>query len=386
MSSESVVDPSGKHYFAFSGGAYRYLGAQAPLLDFDTPEDRLETPPPTTPDPIFPIRSDVDYEIITPELHRYLTGHFFDSVHQIYPILNPPLPCLSSNGAVDLRSSPNEAFLQQIVYAISCRSDQTHGLFSHPLATAAHSRALQYFERATAESSISTLQVAILLVLYTLFDPSSGNLSQQVGFAARLAIELTGSDPDEPSPTLSNLVKVIYCLENQACGVLVRPTSLQEPGAPLTFSVEDPLDFLCTLYRIQSRVRTGLLDDSFHATCGPLSRLTDDTLKCLHPNVLSTLRETQFVLHTTAPAAASLVAAYLDDRYIPTFLSAHWVFKAACVIVEAMPTATDALRPHLMQDYGYSTALLGKWSTRWDAARILLDCLQFKLKASVPPS
>ncbi|KIW10750.1 hypothetical protein PV08_10049 [Exophiala spinifera] len=381
--SETAIVPDGsvnhKQYFAYSKGAYRYLGAQSLLLDLDALDDWVERAQ-TNSALDFPFHTNMDCAVISPDLHRYLSRHFTDSVQKMYPILNPSYRWLTSDDVVDLHSAPNEAFLQQMVYAISCRSNQNDTLFFHPLATVAHSKALQYFEKATADSSISTLQVAVLLVLYSLFDPLSGNLSQQVGFAARLAIELTGSEPDESSPMLSTLIKVTYCLENQACGFLDRPASMQEPGTPLTLSVTDPLDFLCTLYRIQARTRAGLLDDNLRNT---LLLLDDDALERLHPNLLSTLRETQFMLHPTALAATELTTVYLNDRYIPTVLTPHWVFKAASVIVEAVPATQDASQSRLLQNYGHATALLGKWSARWDAARVLLQCLQLKVKGGM---
>lgn len=375
MPSERLTEQK-QHYYSFSKGAYRYLGPQSPLIKLDTLDDRVGRLQ-TNSDFDFPIHADRDFVATRPELHRYLTKHFTDSVQRIYPILNPSLPWLSSDHAVDSHSSPNEAFLQQMVYAISCRSNRNHGVCFHTLAVAAHSRALQYFEQATAESSISTLQVAVILVLYTLLEPSSGNLSQQVGFAARLAIELTGPESEESSPTLSTLIKVIYCLENQACGLLDRPASMRETGIPLELSAQDPLEFLCTLYQIQARARAGPPDATIQST---LSLLADDTLDCLHPNILSTFRETQFMLQPTVSTATRLITAYLDDRYIPTVLTAHWVFKAASIIVEAIPVAQEALRPGLLQDYGHATALLGEWSVRWEAAKVLLECLQFKVK------
>lgn len=371
-----------QHYFAFSQGTYRYLGTRSPLLQVETQDWRvgeLQNKRASS----FPSHAVRSHGDVTPDLQRYLLGHFVDSIHQIYPILDTSQPWLSPDLVVNFDSSPIEAFVLQMVYGIACHCDEAHSSVLLPLATAAHSRALQYFEKATDESSISTLQVAILLVIYTLFDPSSGNLSQQVGFAVRLAIDLAGSDAYEQSPTLSTLHKIIYCLENQACSVLVRPTSLQEPTTALTFSTEDPLEFLCTLYRIQARVRSGTVGGTI---CDALSTITDNAIQELHPNILSTLWETRLMLDASAPTATRLINTYSDDRYIATFLTTHWVHEAGRIIIDAVATAEGSLRADLMLAYGSAVALLSKWSARWSAASTLLKCLQSRLSAQTHPN
>jgi len=132
---------------------------------------------------------------------------------------------LSPDTAVEVNTSPAQAFVVQMVCAIACHCVSKHKLALVSLAADAHARALKHIDKATAEPSISTLQVVVLLILYTLFDPKIGNISQQLGFAVRLAIDLAGSDySEQPSPRLT-LHKIIYRLENHFCTVLVRLTS-----------------------------------------------------------------------------------------------------------------------------------------------------------------
>jgi hypothetical protein len=271
-----------------------------------------------------------------------------------------------------------------MVYGIACYCDEVHSTSLVPLAPAAHARALQHIETATAESSISTLQVAILLVLYTLFDPASGNFSQQLGFAIRLAIDLAIDLPSpdnlEQTSILSTLHKVIYCLENHVCGVFVRPTSLEEPATPLTFSTEETLEFLSTLYRVQSRIRKGIADD---ATCHALLAISHDAVGKLHPNIQSTLWETRLMLDPSAAVAVRLVAVYSMDRFIATFLTAYWGHKAGCLIVDGVAATEGPSRSELMLAYGNLVSLLGKWRARWDSAGTLLKSLQSRLKEDV---
>jgi hypothetical protein len=351
------------HLLGYSQGTYGHVAQHRSLVQ---QQDRQS--------PSLPSHAIPSSGPITIDLRRYLLQVFLDSIHRIYPILDPSLPWLSPETTVDFDPPPTQAFILQVVCGIACHCDDLHSSILVPLASAAHARALHHIEQATAEQSISTLQVAILLVLYTLFDPTSGNISQQLGFAVRLAIDLAGSDSDEQPVLLSRLYTIIYCLENHVCSVLLRPTSLPEPSSrPLTFSTEDPLEFLCTLYRLQSRIRNGNADE---ALCNGLSTLFDDVRERFHPNILATLCETCFMLEPSTSMAIRLISAYSDDGYIANFLTAHWVHKAGTMIINASSTADSPLRTDLMLAYGKANALLGKWSVRWDGARILLKALQ----------
>ncbi|KAK5058755.1 hypothetical protein LTR84_011019 [Exophiala bonariae] len=249
----------------------------------------------------------------------------------------------------------------------------------HHLAADAHARALKHIDKATAEPSISTLQVVILLILYTLFDPKSGNVSQQLGFAVRLAIDLAGSDSYEQPSTLLTLHKIIYCLENHVCNVLVRPTSLPEPSLPPRSLIEEPLDLMCTLYCLRSRTRQHAADDTLDKS---FLSLDDVKLHSLHPNARATVWETRLMLDISVSAACQLVETYAEDEYIVTFLTVHWVHKAAMTIVDAEFTSEGQSRHEIILAYGRATAFLGKWSARWEAAGILLDCLHSRLQVA----
>lgn len=365
--------PGTRHHFAFSQGTYRYLETGSLLLEISVQSER----PQKLQYPNFPPHAITEDGTITPELRRFLLQVFFKSIHPIYPILNPSLPWLSPDAVLDVDPSPTQSFVVQMVCAIACHCAGEHALALIPLAADAHARALKHIDKATAEPSISALQVVVLLILYTLFDPKSGNISQQLGFAVRLAIDLAGSDNyDQPSALLT-LHKIIYCLENQVCSVLVRPTSLPEPPtAPSSSLVEEPLDFMCTLYHMQSRARKRAADDDLES----LLALDDGKLQLLHPNVRATLWETRLMLQTSTSAASRLIATYSEDEYIVTFLTAHWTHKAAKIIIDSVSTSEGQARPENMLAYGRATGLLGKWSASWESASILLDSLHSRLQ------
>lgn len=330
----------------------------------------------TTDTPQFPSQAIPNNGMISPVWHGYLLRIYFDSIHRIYPILNSSAPWLSPGVLMGLEAHPTQAFILQMVYAVACHCDTERSSSLLSLASATHGRALKRIDKATAEQSASTLQGAILLVLYALFDPTSGNVSQQLGFAIRLAIDLAASEGDEEPLMLSTLHKIIYCLEQDVCGVLVRPTSLPEPASPLTFATEQPLDLLCTLYRIQSRIRRKTADSTLQES---LLRLADHALDELHPNILSTVWETRLFLDPSASVAMPLIAAYSKDGYIPTFLTAHRVHRAVNIIIDAVSSTEGSLKYDLLLAYGNATALLGRWSAMWEAPRILLRDIQSRM-------
>lgn len=329
--------------------------------------------------PEFPLCAASTQAAMTPDLQQYLIRIFFDSIQPIYPILDSKAPWLSPETLADSDLVPSQEFVLQMINAIACHCDQHHTSTLLPLASSAHAQALQYIGKATAEPSISTLQVAILLVLYTLFDPASGNLSQRIGFATRLAIDLAASDNEEQPSMLPTLHKIIYCLESYFCATFVRPASLQEPSTPLIVFSTDPLELLCNLYRTQSQYRTGTLEDTSRDA---LRNLSPDQIAHLHPNIASTVWETRLILEPMPTTAVQLVIVYSGVRYIPTFLTAHWALKAGRIIVDAIAVADNPASTELSLAYGRLVKLLTKWSERWSCAAAFLESLQYTLEAS----
>ncbi|CAK7231243.1 hypothetical protein SCUCBS95973_007845 [Sporothrix curviconia] len=352
-------------------------------------------------------------ESISPDLRMYLTQLFFGTVHQVYPILDPGSPWLSDD------ASPTHAFIQEMVCAVACHcAPQGDPPSLQRLAPAAHARALRHIEQATAAQAVSTLQVVVLLVLYTLVCPATGgNLSQQLGFAIRLVIDLCeggdadggdGGQPEGCSPPLSSLYRVIYCLENHVCGVLVRPTALPEPAEALampSFSsfVSSPacsesrsLGLLCTLYRVQARCRQGRLEGQDNAVLRTFvlafaeayrhqerqERQQESEEKALlNPNVAAVLGETCLVLEpASVDAAMALLEAYSDAAFLATFASAYWVHRAGNVVVDHLLVGGGTVHGPLLRAYGQATALLQAWAGTWDAARVLRQALEQRLE------
>lgn len=426
------------HHFAYAQGAYRYLGAGSHLLDIRDDGAKSSRSHLQLSRPALPLPSYAVVDPIPGDLRIYLTRLFFETIHKVYPFLDPLSSALLSESASSSPSSrppsATQEFVQEMIWAVAChceRSDDDTSTTSiverkqrlHALGAAAHARALRRIEQATAAQAVSTLQVVVLLVLYTLLCPATGgNISQQLGFAIRLVIDLceSGSDNEgeddaagERPPPLSSLYKVIYCLENYVCGVLVRPTALPEPVEPLmipSFSVflssstpspDDSctLNLLCTLYRVQARCRNGGridADETHSELHSAVLAFADDHQKhkvhekqqngeapvqTLHPNVAAVLGETCLLLDPTSTGASvALLDAYTDPGYLATFLSPYWVHRVATVVLDALLDGKGSSQQRLVRAYGQAVALLTSWASTWDAAGVLRQALEQRLE------
>lgn len=315
--------------------------------------------------------------LVNIELHSFLLNTFFTTIHEVLPILDPDTALSYPRPATDSSLQPPEAFILHMVYAIACHCVPGSHSNLLSLASASHQRALYYIETVTAEPTIVTLQASTLLALHSLFEPRSGNYSQQIGFAVRLAIDLAGSDSYEVPPVLISLQSILFCLENQANSIFIRPTSLQEPARPITFIGVEPLELLCSLYRTQARCQRGELDDS---TKEAFTAFEDTDIEELHPNIASAAWETRFMLNPSTSTAARLVDTYTNSRYIATFLTPYWIQRAGSVIVDGYQIAEGVQKNEMLFAYSRAVTLLGSLSTRWTSAKTIAEALQVRMK------
>jgi hypothetical protein len=297
----------------------------------------------------------------------------------------PPFLSHSGNEDDDLTErAPWQHFILELVYSIACHhildcaaaTDQDGSYRYRALADECHRRALQHIDHATADMSLITLQAITLLALHSLFDPQRGNFGQLIGFAARLAIDLgsgggTGSStgrldpPDQKEVRMQRIYMSIYCMENQFATALDRPCFLPEPvrspvttraflytnspgsktdglqAQPLQFDPNQPQSLFCSLYRIQSRFRSNpnghdvaeFLSQQHHIGA-LLEQHVNNTPVILSPNVLALAYETQLLIHADdATTAQRLLAIYTHPRYVRTFLTPQWAYKAGMVVV-----------------------------------------------------
>ncbi|KAF2095125.1 hypothetical protein NA57DRAFT_59872 [Rhizodiscina lignyota] len=370
--SDSGVPCEVSHNFAYTKGAYRFLGDGSPLSTVrEQPRAHEPTNGDSSPALVIPeIKS--EYYVDT-ELHQFLVQTFFKTINQVYSILEPDASFLSHESGSDEDLPPTQQFVLQLVYAIGCHCVPEFNPKLISLAHACHHRALQHIETATAEPTIVTLQAITLLAVYSLFEPEQGNFSQQIGFAVRLAIDLAGSETFDAPPLLTTLQTVIYCLENLVCSVLVRPTSLQEPARPATFDINDPLEFLCSLCRAQKHIQNGDLEPYMREA---ILNIDGNTLDPLLPNVTAVFWQTRLMLEDCSSNASILIGTYCRPGFIPTFLTAHWINRATRKVIEGYHSSDGVEKESLLYSYSSAIHLLGSLSTRWAGSKIIAEELQ----------
>jgi hypothetical protein len=358
-----------RHQFPHINGAYRHIGGNALV-------GRIATLPPPT--GVLDIAkcptSDLDNDLkITPRMHKYLVENFFNGIHQIYPILDPRTPVLLPNGEISGDISPNDAFSLQMMYSISCLSSPEHEKISS-LGASCYRRALLNIENAMVEPSFATLQIAALLALHSLLDPSSGNIGQHVGFAVRLSIGLADTDGPDASPFLWAIYPVVYSIENQVSTVLDRINTFPEPLYLINFVAGNDAKFMCSLYRLQSRFRNNVSTNIGASIKDALAVIEKNTTEERHPNIVSTVYETQMLIEPSQIVAIRLLQSYMHPRFIATFVTAHWIYLAGTSIKEAFDIE-GIPRYEMLKAFGMAVSLLTKYSLRWPGAEVMLESL-----------
>lgn len=231
-------------------------------------------------------------------------------------------------------------------------------------------------EAATAEPSIATLQLIALLTLHSLLDPRSGNIGQHIRLAVRLLIGLIDNDASEISPTLWALYPIIYIIENQVATALDRPNTLPEPFEPIDFSESNSTNFLCSLYRLQSRFRNKVSTDTLHLIQDALATLDlNATSKSINPNIVAAVLETQLLLEPSSAVAIRLLESYTNTQCIATFVTPHWIFRAGVVVKSAFDTSEKMTASELLGSFGLAVSLLTQMALRWPSAGIMADSI-----------
>ncbi|QDS69074.1 hypothetical protein FKW77_009984 [Venturia effusa] len=358
-----------RHQFSHNRGTYRYLGGSSLIRDImKTPLLHSES---ASKVPKFP-NPELDIEDIgvSPELHEYLVTNFLSGIHQVYPILDESSPYLLLDSAT---KSSNDAFALHMMYAISCLSSPEQPKLKN-LGSSFYRRALRNIEKATVEPTIATLQVATLLALHSLLDPSNGNIGQHIAFAIRLSIGLADTDGPDQDPILWSLYPVVYALENTVATALDRINTFPEPTGPIEFVPTDPASFLCSLYRLQARFRNHVQTEN-GPTLNDALALIDTMGESVHPNVISTTLETQLLLQPSSQVAVRLIQSYEHPRFIPTFVTPHWTHHAGTLVKKDVDSKTIP-RSDLLRAFGTAVSLLTKYSMRWPGVDVIADSLR----------
>jgi hypothetical protein len=168
-------------------------------------------------------------------MHRFLVGKYFDTLQELYPILDPTLPYWEHPSVSSADLNPSECFNLHMVYSIACHCLPGNDCQLVLLSDTFYREALTYADQVTAELTVEALQAVVLLAVRSLYDPQNGSLGQQVAFAHRMEVELSTREvAEENSLLLERLRQAIFCIGTQVGTALDRPSGLIDPVSSIT--------------------------------------------------------------------------------------------------------------------------------------------------------
>lgn len=155
-----------------------------------------------------------------------------------------------------------------------------------------------------------------------------------------------------------------------------------------------PHTLLTFLYQTQCRFRTASCSDDQEIIKGFLHQqlsINDPawkhTRKSLSANILAVIYETYLLIDHAPLIACHLLSTYASPKYVPTFMTPQWAYKAGMILVTEVlqrSTAVDGNhRAEYMQGYAYCTLVLERCSRRWPSATLLQEILQSCLGAKL---
>ncbi|KAJ4298186.1 hypothetical protein N0V90_006085 [Kalmusia sp. IMI 367209] len=386
-----------EHYFAVAAESYRYLGSEACLIK--SPRQNAKFPSP-------------DFDDLDDDFHlswRQSTANFFelvevflDEVQPLYPVLDLSARYLAPEPPADLTDP--ELFILNMIYSVASHVMPLTGRKRHPghlwnptgrqtyhmgncykyrgLAKNFFAKAENHIEAATADTTIGTLRAVLLLAINNLFDPLTGNIGQQVALAARLAISLK-QKAQELSPQeaamIRNMHSTIFSLENEFATVLDRPATFPEPEWELCFDQSKPVDYLCSLYRLQNRFRKG------DAAAKDLARsqLPIFDQGQLPSSLRMALHQTHLLFNPVWQTSWYMLEAVVSTGSIHISTTPHWVYRAATVLLKDMKGINPA---DVVQLYSNALLVLETSAWKWGSAAALsasLSSLMRQMKSSV---
>ena len=338
--------------------------------------------------------------VITTEIHRFLLETYLNNIHCLYPFLDKNSPPLTLVTQSLTTPEPWQEFMSQMVYSVACYCVDQDGYRN--LGGESYRRAMKYIDRATASTTVESLQAVIILAVHGLFQPQHGNVSQLIGFACRLMLDIERYGQNQSAP-MHNIYITLYSLENQYATALDRPTLLPEypeqfqevqgPGVarrvegatfPPKNQTELALDWsgldnlIYSLYQIQNRFRNG--DNGSVALV--YHRLSMDPTwsyveRSLHPNIRAVFYETYLLVDSTPAMACRLVSTYAMDFYVSNCLTPHWAYRAGMTILKWAHLITDV---EFAKGCSDCILVLEKCSRTWPGSGLLkqavVSCLE----------
>lgn len=207
----------------------RHACIQTSLL---VPAPQAEEP---TPAPAFPSFLPDLYDTGPPsaDLHAFLLHNYRANLHVLYPVFDDDEPLLDPRRDRGAEVTPAQQFRLNMIYSTSCLCvpgyRQSPSLL--PLAKTFHRRAMEHVDGATSDVSIPVLRNFTIMALNSLFAPDQGNLTQLVGLACRMCVDL--NVPRSEDKSLRKLFLAILCIERQVSVTLDRPLFMPWPVSVL---------------------------------------------------------------------------------------------------------------------------------------------------------
>lgn len=141
----------------------------------------------------------------------------------------------------------------------------------------------------------------------------------------------------------------------------------------MSFDLNTPSDYLCSLYRVQHRYRKG---DNFVADI--LSERTAQSPRPVNPTLRAVLQSTWFIINPTAGSAINLLETLVDDDVLINFLTPHWAYRAGITVAQGCPKGST----QLLEAYGNASAILARSAQKWPSVSILTKTLKEYLTRS----
>jgi hypothetical protein len=95
----------------------------------------------------------------------------------------------------------------------------------------------------------------------------------------------------------------------------------------------------------------------------------------IHPILLSTFYETKLLIDPKSSTATKLLGTYSHHRYIQTFLTPQWTYRAALIILERQ-RAGEEPNAAAIDAYGMALVLLDRAALRWKGAASMSESLR----------
>ncbi|KAF7186395.1 hypothetical protein HII31_12252 [Pseudocercospora fuligena] len=295
-------------------------------------------------------------------MHEFLVASYLEHVHQLYPILASDDFCLQKHQPAKTELGPRGLFIMYMVYSIACHTlpgnDPRMVLLSDTAFDAAKGSLGAVTEKADAEA----LQAVCLLALRSLFEPQTGNLSQQLAFAQRLLVEVKVRDIGSAGPDHHQFAPILFCLGMQSAAAYSKKSAFPQPPSLVITTVPGAAAQLHDLCVLQWKCLTR-----------PGSAIQDLRLlpgQNAPPLFLAVHAETSFLIKPCERSALSLLSLYMREDMVFNVFTQQWVHRAVIWLVSNSRRETQQEGLHL------AMRILDRCALKWSNARVLQETLQ----------